>query len=176
VKYPLDALAGDPAFRPGDALKVEAKCGDSTLDARVGAVMSDALRSGGFRVEEGGWTLRVSATASDTKTKLDGVPVPEVKGTVELIAPDGTVASKSAHKGVFPRGSDSKYYKTFEGRDGGQFDFGSRSPAEAMREEAWNQFIRSLPDSPWPRAAWKSGDRYVELPMKITIDAKPKAD
>jgi hypothetical protein len=53
------------------------------------------------------------------------------------------------------------------------YNFGGRSPAEAMREDAWNHFIRTLPDSPWPRTAWKSGGKYVQLPMTIDLDPKP---
>jgi hypothetical protein len=189
VKVPLDAVAGEPAFHPGDVVRVEAKCGDSALDARVTAVLSDALKNYGFRVEEGGWSLRVTAAASYPGKKLEfgwssPVSVPEVKGTIELVAPDGTVVAISAHRGVFPMGPGTKYYKGAEGpKIAGQgrtdlYDFGGRSPADAMREEAWTHFIRTLPSSPWPRAAWKSGGKFVPLsvPLVIEIDPNPKAD
>jgi hypothetical protein len=189
VAIPLDAVAGEPAFHPGDTVRVEAKCGDAALDARVTAVLSDALKNYGFRVEEGGWSLRVTATASDTGKKIEygkalQVAVPEVKGTIELIAPDGAVVAMSTHQGVFGMGPGSKYYKGSErsqivGPGQGHtdyYDFGSRSPAEAMREEAWTNFVRKLPTSAWPRAAWKSGDKYVQLPLTIEVDPQPKAD
>jgi hypothetical protein len=191
VAIPLDAVAGEPAFHPGDAVRVEARCDDSALDARVTAVLSDALKNYGFRVEEGGWSLRVTATASDTGMKIDYGPgkafqvaVPEVKGTIELVAPDGAVVATSTHRGVFPRGPGSKYYKGSErpqiiGPGQGQtdyYDFGPRSPAEVMREEAWTNFIRQLPTSAWPRVAWKSGGKYVQLPLTIEVDPQPKAD
>jgi len=184
VKVPLDAVAGEPAFRPGDAVRVEAKCGDSALDSRVAAVLSDALKNYGFRVEDGGWSLRVTATASDTGKKIKlstgEVPVPEVKGTIELLAPDGTVVATSTHRGFTPLGPGSKFHvKTersqFAGQGGTErYDFGGRSPGDAMREEAWTHFVRTLPTSPWPRAAWKSGGKFVPLPL--AIDPNPKAD
>jgi hypothetical protein len=183
VVPPLDALAGEPAFRPGDAVTVEARCGADALDSRVVAILSGAAKQYGFRVEKGGWLLRVSAAASDTGMKIGEVPVPEVKGTVELVAPEGAVAATSAHRGVFPMGPGTKYYKGTEreqfaipnpGRTD-LYNFRGRSPADAMREEAWTHFIRTLPDSPWPRAAWKSGGQYVRLPLTLDVDPKPKA-
>ena len=186
VKVPLGAVAGEPAFRPGDAVRVEAKCGDSTLDTRVSEVLSDVLKSYGFRVEDGGWALRVTASASDTgkkmKLSIGEVPVPEVKGTIELVAPDGTVVATSTHRGFAPLGPGSKFHvKTersqFAGQGGTErYDFGGRSPADAMREEAWTHFVRTLPTSPWPRAAWKSGGKFVPVPPAIQIDPNPKAD
>jgi hypothetical protein len=192
VAIPLDAVAGEPAFHPGDAVRVEARCGDSALDARVAAVLSDALKSYGFRVEGGDWSLRVTATTSETGKKLEFGPggkaleaaVPEVKGTIELVAPDGTVVATSTHRGFFPMGPGSKYYKGSErpqiiGPGQAQidlYDFGGRSPAVAMREEAWTNFIRNLPTSAWPRAAWQSGGKHVQLPLTIEVDPQPKAD
>jgi hypothetical protein len=191
VAIPLDAVAGEPAFKPGDVVRVEARCGDSALDARVAAVLSDALKNYGFRVEEGGWSLRVTATTSETGKKIEYGPgkalqvaVPEVKGTIELVAPEGAVVATSAHRGVFPLGPGSKYYKGSERPQimaPGQghtdyYDFGGRSPAEAMREEAWTNFVRQLPTSAWPRAAWKSGGKYVQLPLTIEVDSQPNAD
>jgi hypothetical protein len=189
VAIPLDAVAGEPAFHPGDAVRIESKCGDSALDARVAAVLTDALKNYGFRVEEGGWSLRVTAAASDTGKKIEygkalQVAVPEVKGTIELVAPDGAVVATSTHKGVFPMGRGSKYYKGSKGPeiigpDMGHtdlYDFGGRSPADAMREEAWTTFVRTLPTSAWPRAAWKSGGKYVQLPLTIEVDTQAKAE
>src|SRR5262249_35044212 len=191
VAIPLDAVAGEPAFHPGDAVRVESKCGDAALDARVAAAFSDALTMYGFRVADGGWSLRVTAAARDTGQKLEygtggssQVAVPEVKGTIELVAPDGTVVATSPHRGFFPTGPGSKYYKGSEkpqiivpGAGGvDHYDFGLQSPAEAMRAEAWTTFIRRLPTSAWPRAAWKSGDKYVQLPLTIEVDPEPKAD
>src|SRR5262249_49793629 len=119
VAVPLGAVAGEPAFHPGDAVRVETRCGDAALEARVAAVLSDALKNYGFRVEEGGWSLRVTATASDTGKKIEygkalQVAVPEVKGTIELVAPDGAVVATSTHRGFFPMGPGSKYYKGSE--------------------------------------------------------------
>ncbi|MCE9527708.1 MAG: hypothetical protein K8R36_16830 [Planctomycetales bacterium] len=186
VKVPLDAVVGEPAFHPGDPVRVEAKCGDSALDTRVAAVLSDALKSYGFRVEDGGWALRVTASASDTgkkmKLSIGEVAVPEVKGTIELVAPDGTVVATSTHRGFAPLGPGSKFYvKTerpqFAGQGGtARYDFGGQSPADAMREEAWTHFVRTLPTSPWPRAAWKSGGKFVPVPLAIEFDPNAKAD
>jgi hypothetical protein len=191
VVIPLEVVAGEPAFRPGDAVRVEARCGDAALDARVTAVLSDALKNYGFRVEEGGWSLRVTAAVSDTGKKIEYGPgkalqvaVPEVKGAIELVAPDGAVVATSTHQGFFPMGPGSKYYKGSERPQilaPGQghtdyYDFGGRSPAGAMREEAWTNFVRVLPTSAWPRAAWKSGGKYVQLPLTIEVDPEPKAD
>jgi hypothetical protein len=156
VKYPLEAVAGEPAFRPGEPVKVEARCGSAALDERVRAVMGGALRHEGFRVGEGGWTLRVSAGASDTKLMMGSVPIPEVRGTVELVAPDGRVTASSVHKRRFPRGLGSKYYKgadqdpmlRLNGVTVGRYDFRGRSPAAAMRAEAWAHSSAACPIRP----------------------------
>ena len=37
-----------------------------------------------------------------------------MKGTIELVAPDGTVVATSTHRGFFPMGPGSKYYKGSE--------------------------------------------------------------
>ena len=178
VPIPLDQVAGEPAFQPGDAVRLESNCGDSAIDARVISAMSGILEKYGFRVEEGGWTLRVTAEPKETKKMMGSTPIPEITGTVELISPEGTVTATSSHKRMFPAGPGSKYYVKSESQFDGQvsadlFDFGVRSPAECMHEEAWTHFIRSLPESPWPRAAWKSGGEYVRLPMKIDVEPKP---
>jgi hypothetical protein len=179
VKVPLDAVAGEPAFRPGDTIRVESRCGDSYFDARVTAVMSAALRHYGYRVEEGGWSLRISAKAVDTSQMIGNAVIPEVKGSVELLDPEGTAVAKSSHSREFPRGPGSKYFRKSELRYNNQvkadlYDFGNRSPADVMREEAWANFIQSLPNSAYPRAAWKSGGQYVPLPVKIEIDPGAK--
>jgi hypothetical protein len=99
-----------------------------------------------------------------------------------LVAPDGTVVATSTHRGFAPLGPGSKFHvKTersqFAGQGGTErYDFGGRSPADAMREEAWTHFVRTLPTSPWPRAAWKSGGKFVPVPPAIQIDPNPKAD
>jgi hypothetical protein len=178
VKVPLD-MAGEPAFRPGDTIRVDSRCGDADLDARITAVMSAALRLYGYRVDEGGWWLRISAKAADTSLTIGNTAIPEVTGTVELVDPEGTAVAKSSHRGDFPRGPGSKYYKKSELRYNNQvqadlYDFGNRSAATVMREEAWAHFIRSLPNSAYPRAAWKSGGQYVPLPMRIEIDPGTK--
>ena len=181
-------MAGEPAFRPGDAAKVEARCGDAALDTRVKNVMSEALKVAGFRVAEGGWTLWVTASASDSGTKMtlggSAIAVPEVKGTVELVAPDGTVTAKSTHRAIFPMGPGTKYYKkteqpTIPGPNQGRTDlyqFGVRSPASAMSEEAWDRFVQTLPNSPWPPGAWRSGGRYVQLPLRIEVTPTAKGN
>lgn len=188
LAIPLDAVAGDPAFRPGDAVRVEARCGDAALDARVGAALEGALKNYGFQIKDGGWSLRVTATAGDTGKKVEFGPekslqvaVPEVKGTIELIAPEAVVVATSTHRGAFPMGPGSKYYKGSEKQlilGPGQpkvdlYDFGGRVPSEAMRQEAWTNFVQRLPGSAWPRAAWKSGGKYVQLPLTIEVNPGP---
>jgi len=184
ITIPLDKVAGEPAFHPGAAVKVEAKCGDPAIEARVVGVLADALTYYGFRVEDGGWTLRVTAEAKDTSKSLQSgissslkVAVPEVKGTIELVAPDGSVVATAKHQRDAPFGPGSKFHKKSESaqiigqRGTDYYDFGGASPGEALRAEAWTNFIRSLPTSAWPRGAWKSDGKYMPLPLTVTIVA-----
>jgi hypothetical protein len=178
LKLPTDPPEGEPALGPGDALRVEAHCGDASIDRRVTALMGETLGRLGYRVEPGGWALRVSAQVEDTKEKVTGsfgdYAVPIVRSKYELVAPDGTVAATKDQVVICPLGS---FFKSANYAPGGviqpggahqvNYDFGGRNPATAMREEVWNRFVRTMPEEPWPRTVWRSGGKYLSLPITI---------
>jgi hypothetical protein len=178
VKIPTDPPDGEPALRPGDALRIESRCGDAAIDRRVMAMMTETLARMGYKVEPGGWTLQVSGQLEETKEKLTGkfseYAVPMIRAKYELLAPDGTVAASKDQIVNCPLG---KFYKSFNATPGGVFqpggaaqvnyDFGGRNPSVAMREEVWSLFVVSMPEYPWPRTVWRSGGKFVPLPIKV---------
>ncbi len=177
------ALSGrvpdDPSivFKPGVAVKVEASCGDADRDRRVAAALAGAVRQAGYPVGAGEWALRVTAQEADSGFSMTmtgsgkSVAVPMVRGEIQLIAPNGQVVKTVKHVGRFP-GQQSKFFKksTAVLTGGGgvaseqSYDFRGRGPRAAMAEEAWERFVATLPGAEWPRAARKSGDKYLPLP------------
>jgi hypothetical protein len=140
--------------------------------------MTEILKREGFQVGQSGWKLRISGTKQNSGREMtfsfSKISVPVIKGSVELIAPDGAVVKKSGVNGGFSRG---KYFV----RQGGsgvqwydEYDFQGKDPAQAMSEQAWDSFVKGLPYLNWPRTVWKRGNKYEILPT-LTLPMPPFA-
>lgn len=180
---------GELAFHPGVPVRVEAALGDPVRDRRAVAVFTDVLQDAGYTLGEGGWLLRITGKAyENTGQSINfggsgkGVPLPGVRGEIQLIAPDGSTVQATGFEKYFPR-RESRYYTKTErggrpvGPDGLRnvmentevYDFRGRDPAAAMLEETWDTYIRGLYRADWPHGAWKSGGKYQPLPLPVPI-------
>lgn len=171
---------GSLAFRPGVGVRVEVDCGDDTRTKRAKATITDMFKEEGYLIG-GDWVMKVSAAQYDTNTVLTllgaQVKVPGVKGTIQLVDPEGKEVATATHNASFPQ-RGSRYYKQTKtgqfvaGPNPGApqtdlYDFEGRDPKTAMAEETWDVFLKTLESARLPRGAWKTEAGYVPLPLQL---------
>jgi hypothetical protein len=167
--------AGSLAFRPGIGVRVDADCGDAKRSARANSTIANIFKEAGHP-NGGEWTLRLAASEHDTGKLMTLVrmetKVPGVKGTFELVDPQGQVAATTTYQMAFPQRGSRYFKKTENGPGRGApetdvYDFGGRDPLEAMAEETWDLFLKGLDSAPIPRGAWRTESRYLQLPLNL---------
>ena len=161
-------------FKPGDTLKIGADTGDADHDKRAIEALTKAATADGFKIGDGGWTLKLSARVENggtLSTKSGGdIPTPTISGRVELIDPAGAVQSKTELAAAYLGLPASKYRgQSSTGATGPlskvtPYNFPS-SPGPLMAAETWDEFLNvRLPDCRWPRVLAQGAEANGRLP------------
>jgi hypothetical protein len=160
-------------FRPGTKVKITANMANDDRNSLVKGKYDAALRSEGFEIGDGGWTLEINGSAIDTGDKItfsfgSEVSVPSVNGNARLISPDGTIVGLTSFGGTFGRTRSKYYISSGSGGTSTQYTFGGRNPKAAMLEEAWEDAMTGFTPK-FPRILAKVEGKLIELPIAVGV-------
>jgi hypothetical protein len=171
-----------PAAGP---LRVEVDLGTEDRSRRAAEGTAGGLRKRGVAIGPKGWALRISHAVTDGPQRLQsgpadaGRPVPEVRFTWRLFAPDGGAVWEGTGTGRFP-GMGSRYYtKSKQEFTGGPavalrtdfYDFGGKDMRTAVVEEILDRAADALPEPVGgsPGAVIRTGGGNAVLPITRTL-------
>ena len=163
----------DIVFRPGTKVKVTANMGNDDRNTVVKGRYEAALRSEGFAIGDGGWTVEINGSSIDTGDKItfavgSEVSVPSANGSARLISPDGTIVGLTSFGGTFGRTRSKYYISTGSGGTSTQYNFGGRNPKAAMLEEAWEDAMTGFSPK-FPRLLANIEGKLTELPIAVGV-------
>jgi hypothetical protein len=186
AEIPTQPPAGELAFKKGMTVKLEVTTNNPKHDKRAVAGLRRQLAYAGHPVGESQWVLKANAQEYDTGRAFfstsgpANAKIPGVRGTAQLLAPNGTAVMTTKLEGVFPE-TASRYHKRevrnhpqFPGSILHEFDFKGRDGHQAMLEEVWEYIDLGAPAGVLP-AVWLSGGRYQPLPLPATLDVPAAA-
>jgi hypothetical protein len=176
-ELPGAAAPWEVVYHAGMTVKVEVELGDKDRNEAAATVLEGKLRQAGFTVGEGDWKLVLRVAEQDSQTKLTSklggeVAVPEVRGELRLIAPDGAIAAAEP-QGLHFNAFKTKYRQSQEVSVRGtitHYDFGGRDPHSAMVEEVWEHWMKGLPRLKWPHGLVKHDGKYEPLPLTRPLE------
>ena len=174
--------AADIVFRDGTTVELVAETGDNGRDAVAKSLLGQALAAEGYPTGRSDWKLKVSGKKAEgvsgyLETPSGGkIAIPFISGKVQLIEPGGAVAWEAGVSGGFDP-NHSKYKTSKEqtfGPAGGSithFNFGFRDPAEAMADEAWDNFMEGLKGGGgrFPRVLARVNGKLTPLPIATPV-------
>jgi hypothetical protein len=171
----------DIIFREGTAVEATSNTGSATRDAIIKSMVASRLAAEGYGNARGGWKLSVIGERGPNSGSLDTpeggkIPIPTIKGRIQLIDPGGGVVWETSATGGWDR-YRTKYKTSTENLGAGEsvthYNFGLRDPVEAMADEAWENYVQGLKTSVlFPRVLARVGGKFVTLPMSYQPSAK----
>jgi hypothetical protein len=177
VTSPLVLKPEEIVFRAGATVRVTADLSDGTRSQTAKDLFETGLRSAGYTVGNGGWTLRILGTQKASGEKLTAqlggeIAVPYIAGTIELVAPTGEVLALPGFAGSFGIAKNKYITKSTPTGGGGSityYDFGG-SPSAIMGEEVWKEAMGDLTNKVrFPTVVVKQQGKLLALPVPVSF-------
>ena len=178
-------------LRPVDGpIRVEVDLGTEERGRLAAARVAADLRKRGFVIGPKGWALRISHAVEDTGDMLTngpadkGIPIPQVKFTWRLYAPDGGMVWEGSATGRFLAHGSRYFTKSKSEGPGGvgmnlgmrtdYFEFGGRDPRRAFAAEILDKAADGVPGPAVgpPAAVIRAGGASKPRPLGRTLDIK----
>ena len=177
LPVPAGLAGNNIVFGPGHKVRLEVECEDRSARSTVQATLTDMLEEEGYIVGEGEFLLRFTFTVSDGiafNLPTEGTMVmPKTIGRLELLAPDRTVVKEARIEAHWGDVSAKFMLKSESGLKRGlgpdttinQYDFGSKSPKQAVLEAERMAIIQKVEQLQWARAVARGpGGNFIALP------------
>ena len=156
---------------------------DFLIIAREGIarrILTEGLAGGGYSIGASQWTVRFKGEEKDAGSqvfdKQQTYNVPEVRGTFELVAPDGTIVGTVPYSGQFSKDKSSYLVRTK--RDNAvetvyEYNFRGKPPREAILDECWAQVLEMLRSKQQLGTVWEINGKYQPLPVALQFPLPP---
>jgi hypothetical protein len=177
---PLAPPGAKPAFDAKTAVKLEVT-GPRSAEAKT--ALTEGLKAGGYTIGASQWTVRFKAEEKDAGfsvyDKQQTYSVPQVEGTFELVAPDGTSVATVPYSGRFSE-DKSRYLVRTKRNDPLQpmttiyeYNFGSKGARAAILDECWDQVLQALRSRTQLGTVWEVNGKYLALPVVLQFQLPP---
>ena len=142
--------------------------------------MTAGLTAGGYPIGASQWTVRLKCEERDAGSqvfdKQQTYNVPEVLGTFELVAPDGTTVATVTYGGQFSKDKSSYLVRTQKPNSVEivyEYNFRGKPPREAILDECWAQMLEMLRSKQQLGTVWEVGGKYLPLPVTLPFELPP---
>jgi hypothetical protein len=158
-------------FHPAMEIGIDVDCKSPDRADQIRTAMAELLRRDGYKIGKGsGWRIAMQAEQIEIPLKfnLRVAPVPGVKGSVNLVGPDGPVGGGEIKRDVSNLKSK---YELKRDKDGHRFfDFEGENAYKSFENEYWDAWVAQIDSVRWPRAVMRADGKYAPLPAKIRLD------
>jgi hypothetical protein len=169
-----------PAFDAKTPVKLEVT---GPRSAEALAALTAGLTAGGHAIGESQWKARQKSEELEAGSQVfdnqQTYNVPQLLGTLELVAPDGTSVAKVNYSGQFSK-DKSRYLVKTKSNDPQQpmttiytYNFGSKAPREAMLDECWERMLEQLQSKVVLGTVWEVNGKYLPLPVALPFQLPP---
>jgi hypothetical protein len=182
AKVPLAPPGGMLAFGEKGAVKLVVAGPNAARDKQVTEALTAALAEGGYPVGDSQWTVKLTTKEPDSGDvvfdRQQTYPVPRVEGELQLIAPDGSVASTSNYGASFSK--ETSGYLVHKTKPNSieieyQYDFRGKTPRDAILDECWARTLEQLRSIKRLPVVWQVNGKFQPLPVPLSLELPPGA-
>jgi hypothetical protein len=170
------------AFGEKGAVKLVVAGPNAARDKQVTEALTAALAEGGYPVGDSQWTVKLTTKEPDSGDvvfdRQQTYPVPRVEGELQLIAPDGSVASTSNYGASFSK--ETSGYLVHKTKPNSieieyQYDFRGKTPRDAILDECWARTLEQLRSIKRLPVVWQVNGKFQPLPVPLSLELPPGA-